>query len=391
MGNMKPSVYVVIPVFQRLKTTQSCLQFLQKQTYPNIQVIVSDGGSKDGSPEAISKEFPQIVVLRTDQDLWWSGAMHAGIEKALSLAAPEDLILFMNDDTKFDETYVEKLVHSSQRFDASVGALTLDWAHPEKVLDAGEFMDWKNYDFPVRFMIPPGETFCDEVDFLPGRGSIVPVKVFAKVGNINQVRYPHYIADYDFFARVKEAGFKLVIDYGIRIYSDTAATGIFDQGKPHITWKQYKAWYFSIRSMNRYRDHFRFITDHAPAEYKRKHQLMLTLRVLKRGLHVIPYFYETYCWVKRTYSGFKTATKRLIFLISPPQTITKDTLDKSGIDCGKFLQRGLLRDVGGAYALSISCKWKRFYSQEVSDISKLAKLNPAPKKLDSAALKTLTK
>ncbi len=50
-GEPSGTVYVVIPVFNRLHFTRACLGALQRQTYPNVTVIVADGGSTDGTPE----------------------------------------------------------------------------------------------------------------------------------------------------------------------------------------------------------------------------------------------------------------------------------------------------------------------------------------------------
>ena len=60
MGKLgQPKVFVVVPVFQRLAHTLRCIADLEAQTYPNLEVVVVDGGSRDGSVDAL-RQLPAI-------------------------------------------------------------------------------------------------------------------------------------------------------------------------------------------------------------------------------------------------------------------------------------------------------------------------------------------
>ena len=58
-------VYVVIPVFNRWKFTKKCIQQLLDQTYSQISIIVSDGGSSDETLDETRRLFPDVVVLQS--------------------------------------------------------------------------------------------------------------------------------------------------------------------------------------------------------------------------------------------------------------------------------------------------------------------------------------
>jgi alpha-1,3-rhamnosyltransferase len=58
MNKQKPLVSVVIPCYNHEKFVQDCIQSVIDQTYQNIELIIIDDGSKDGSVEKIQEMIP---------------------------------------------------------------------------------------------------------------------------------------------------------------------------------------------------------------------------------------------------------------------------------------------------------------------------------------------
>jgi GT2 family glycosyltransferase len=69
----------------------------------------------------------------------------------------------------------------------------------------------------------PGELV--EVTHAPGRGALIPLAVFRKVGLYDRKRLPHYGADYDLTLRARRAGFKVYISFDAKLYSHVEKTG----------------------------------------------------------------------------------------------------------------------------------------------------------------------
>ena len=146
-----PTVFAVIPVFNRLQYTLSCIGFLKAQDYTSMRIIVSDGGSTDGTVDAVRAAFPDVAVLTPKEELWWAGAMAAGISRAIAESIhDDDCLLMMNNDTEIPVDYVSTLVTASQRFNAAVGSLIVDQSDVSRILDAGEYVVWPTYSFPVK-------------------------------------------------------------------------------------------------------------------------------------------------------------------------------------------------------------------------------------------------
>ncbi len=277
-----PVVYVVIPVFNRLEFTRACLSCLLRQTYRSQILIVVDGGSTDGTPDAIRREFPGVIVLQGEKELWWAGAMHAGITYALEKSQNQsDMVLMMNDDTVIQPGYVETLVRVSLAQRAAVGGLIVDMDDPARIVDGGEFIDWRTYSFPVKTHLDPGETFFDRVDILPGRGTVVPLRMIRIAGNVDDHLFPHYIADYEFFLRLRRHGFRLGVSREARILAHLKETGLFAEGFP-IEFRQAWALVSSRSSMNNFKDHWRFIGHCAP----RRYMFLSRMRLLWRTAHI---------------------------------------------------------------------------------------------------------
>ncbi|MGZ2482237.1 GT2 family glycosyltransferase [Rhizobium pisi] len=372
-----PTVHVIIPVFNRLHFTRACIAYLRAQTWRPINIIVSDGGSTDGSVATIRAEFPDVTVLTTDKEFWWSGSMALGIDHVLSLGGrPDDLVLMMNNDTILDSDYVETLVKAALQHDAAVGGLIVDSRDPEQVLDAGEYVDWEGYTFSVRQHVDPGEIYRDDVDVLPGRGSIIPLRMIRAAGNVDAEMLPHYLADYEFFCRLKSHGFKLGVTYETRIMAHIEETGIVPtQGRStfRAIWNEL----FSRRSMSNVRDHWRFIGRHAPAAYRNRNRMRLIKRIvidltLRTGVR--PFFLPIY-WLtslpgrtiayihnqRRMFREFRNAIAtdgadvlcrpeifpgviRLpLFLVAAPGPVQEADVQSVGLDVATLRQRGLLR------------------------------------------------
>lgn len=256
-------VTALIPTFNRKAVTLECVAMLKSQSRPPDLIVISDGGSTDGTREDVKAAHQDVVVLRTPQEAWWGGSMAYGFDHILGLGLPADhRVLMLNDDTVLPNDYIEILLEESLKENAAVCGVTVDAADPAKVLDSGEYIVWHRYQFPVANDWP-GDTLRDDVAFLPGRATMVSLEMVRKAGNVDSAAFPHYLGDYDFFARIKKAGFRLGVTGRTSVGCMTEKTGLGGQGAPQTVREAIKQ-VTSKRSMERLVDHWRFIWRHAP-------------------------------------------------------------------------------------------------------------------------------
>lgn len=107
--NMQIKVSIIIPVYNVEKYLEECLLSAINQDYENIEIIVVDDGSTDGSAKVIEKfksEYPTIIDIRTENQ-GLSAARNQGLDMATG-----DYILFLDSDDWFESSTVSLCVET---------------------------------------------------------------------------------------------------------------------------------------------------------------------------------------------------------------------------------------------------------------------------------------
>ena len=106
-NNKLPIISVVTVVFNNIDSIEKTIQSVITQTYENIQYIIIDGGSNDGTLDVIRKYEKYIDILVTEKDKGIYDAMNKGIKLAKG-----KWINFMNSG----DTYYSKYTLSNISF-----------------------------------------------------------------------------------------------------------------------------------------------------------------------------------------------------------------------------------------------------------------------------------
>ena len=197
-----PAVFVVIPVFNRVDTTLRCLDDLWSQTFPDLRIVVVDGGSTDDTVARLSP-MSDVHLISDVGEQWWTGATWFGIEHALQHGGDDDYVMLLNNDTRFGPEMVEVLVAESIRFDAPVAPIAR--VEDGSIVNGGTWFDWKTYEITQGVQEPEASSTWS-VDALEGRGSLVPIRAIRAAGNVDRERLPHYGADLEFSLRLARHG-----------------------------------------------------------------------------------------------------------------------------------------------------------------------------------------
>jgi glycosyltransferase involved in cell wall biosynthesis len=101
-------ISVVTVVLNGRRYIEGCIQSVLNQTYKDIEYIIVDGGSTDGTKEIIRKYEDKISRWISGQDKGIYDAMNRGIELATG-----DLVGFLNSDDVYSDTEVLSKVAKS--------------------------------------------------------------------------------------------------------------------------------------------------------------------------------------------------------------------------------------------------------------------------------------
>ena len=129
MNPTPDTIFVVIPVYNAKKTLKECVRSIQKQTYTNLQIILVDDGSRDGSGalcDTLAAKDPRIRVLH-QTNAGSFAARRAGT--ALCGNGDRDYICFCDADDRMPPAALRTLYDACVQNDAdlSVGPWNRFW------------------------------------------------------------------------------------------------------------------------------------------------------------------------------------------------------------------------------------------------------------------------
>lgn len=223
------SIAVVVPVHNRIGHTINFLESFKNQYYSNYKVIIVNDGSTDNTDQTLALNYPDVVVLAGNGNLWWSGATNCGVMYALENKF--DFILTINNDAVVAPDLLNRLLDFSTLFpDSVIGARINLLSEPRTVwatgmlLTAGMFPLLQQCHYLVSELELPDIHKPYFVDSLPGNGVLIPANCFRKIGLFDNINCPQYFGDCEFFLRAKKAGYKIIVNLSAVIWNDEKAT-----------------------------------------------------------------------------------------------------------------------------------------------------------------------
>ena len=103
---MLPKVTIVTPSFNQAKYLEQTIMSVLNQDYPNIEYIVIDGGSTDGSVEIIKKFQNRLAYWISEPDSGQSAAINKGFKHAMG-----QIFNWINSDDLLMPSAVKIAVH----------------------------------------------------------------------------------------------------------------------------------------------------------------------------------------------------------------------------------------------------------------------------------------
>lgn len=207
----KPLVSVIVPVYNVQAYLKQCIHSLMQQTYENLEIILVNDGSTDGSDlicEQLSQEDFRIKFINKD---------NTGVSDSRNIAldlATGDYVTFVDSDDFISENYVERLCQAAivHRAKIVVGEYyrlsdANFWFHTSesyvKYVDSIEYLDKMFIAETLAFVIACGSLFDRELfngqfpirfpkDFIVGEDKSVTYLLALKTDQIVYVHEPLY-------------------------------------------------------------------------------------------------------------------------------------------------------------------------------------------------------
>lgn len=230
---------VLVPAYGRVESSRRALASLFAAGARNV-ILIDDEGRASG--EALAAEHPGLEVLRTDEPLYWTGAIALAMERSFSRG--DGAVLFFNQDVTCAPDYFVRLATTAGAHpDALIGSAVLYAHDPGRVWSAGGLVEWWGRGIRVAYHGEPVASLPPEpypVDWLFGMGTYVPRSVFERVGLPDGARFPMAWGDADFSLRARKQGVPVLLDPVLRLTHEVGDYDARAAGPP--TLKTYAGW-----------------------------------------------------------------------------------------------------------------------------------------------------
>tara|TARA_B100001059_G_scaffold233104_1_gene272374 strand:- start:348 stop:1127 length:780 start_codon:yes stop_codon:yes gene_type:complete len=184
---MKISIITVVR--NNKETIKDAIESVLFQEYENIEYIIIDGNSTDGTVEIIKKYGNKIDNFVSEKDNGLYDAMNKGINMATG-----DIVGFLNSDDLYVDRYVLSKVASEFNANHSLDACYADLVYVDHGSTSKAIRYWKSSKFTLGLFSkgwsPPHPTF------------FVNRRVYKKFGNFN-IQY-HIASDIELMIRFLE-------------------------------------------------------------------------------------------------------------------------------------------------------------------------------------------
>jgi len=116
MAENKPLITIIVAVLNNKESLERCIESVNNQTYPYRELIIIDGGSKDGTVEILKNNDNKIAYWESKPD---RGIYHA-FNKAIKYAQGEWIYFLGSDDYLWTSDVLEKVAQNIRTIHNSV-------------------------------------------------------------------------------------------------------------------------------------------------------------------------------------------------------------------------------------------------------------------------------
>lgn len=212
-------IFVIIVTYKGHKWYKRCFDSL-RQSEIEVQTIVIDNASNDGTVEYIEENYPEIILIKSDKNLGFGQGNNTGIQLALNNNA--DYVFLLNQDAWIEPNSIAELIKISENNPdyGILGPMLLDStknnispkfeAYFKGIQDPLFIEDL--YFHHIKNVYP--------ITMLPAAVWLIHRNILLTVGGFDPIFY-HYGEDDHYVQRVKYFGYKVGFCPTVKVVHDS--------------------------------------------------------------------------------------------------------------------------------------------------------------------------
>lgn len=238
-----PSVAVVILSWNGKKYLESFIPILLKTTYQNVQFIVADNASTDGTTDYIKQHFPEISIINIAKNEGFAQGYNTALQQVKA-----DIYVLLNQDVAVTPNWIEPVVKLFEQ-DEKVAVVQPKIKaynqpnHFEYAGAAGGFIDWLGYPFCRGRIFDTVEEDKGQYEsnipvfWASGAAMFIKSKIYHEVGGLDADFFAH-MEEIDLCWRVQLSGNQLMYCHQSTVYH--VGGGSLPYGNPKKTYLNYR-------------------------------------------------------------------------------------------------------------------------------------------------------
>lgn len=240
---MQPNVAVVILNWNGKALLERFLPSVVATSYANLQLILGDNASTDGSVTYVKSNFPQVKIIENDQNYGFAG----GYNHILS-RVEADYFVLLNSDVEVPENWIQPvidLMESDEKI--AVAQPKIKWQVQKDQFEyagaAGGFMDLHAFPFCRGRIFDTVEQDAGQYDtdidvfWASGAAFFIKTKVWKEVGGLDVDLFAH-MEEIDLCWRLKNLGYRIMCCTAAEVYH--LGGGTLNANNPHKTYLNFR-------------------------------------------------------------------------------------------------------------------------------------------------------
>jgi len=219
----EPSVAVVILNWNGKQLLTDFLPSVIKTRYSNLQLIVGDNASTDGSVEYVKSNFPDIQIIKNDRNYGFAEGYNRILKQVNA-----DYYILLNSDVEVPENWIEPVIKAMEADDQIAAAQPkIKWQKDKSQFEyagaAGGFLDINAFPFCRGRIFDQIEADSGqynegmEIFWASGAAFFIKRKQWEETGGLDPDLFAH-MEEIDLCWRLKNLGYKIIYCPDAEVY-----------------------------------------------------------------------------------------------------------------------------------------------------------------------------